>query len=47
MTPARLVIDDCVSVCFLVGMGLVRIGGMISMVDNINRMLDRVSVYLA
>lgn len=30
-----------------VGKGLIRIGGMISQVDNINRILDRVSLYLA
>ncbi len=30
-----------------VGMGRIRIGGMISQVDNINRILDRVSLYLA
>lgn len=30
-----------------VGEGLVRIGGMISQVDNINRILDRVALYLA
>ena len=27
--------------------GGVRIGGMISMIDNINRILDRVALYLA
>lgn len=30
-----------------VGKGMIRIGGMISQVDNINRILDRVSLYLA
>ena len=30
-----------------VGMGQVRIGGMVSQVDNINRILDRVAIYLA
>ena len=30
-----------------VGQGNIRIGGMISQVDNINRILDRVSMYLA
>ena len=30
-----------------VGEGLVRIGGMISQVDNVNRILDRVAMYLA
>ena len=30
-----------------VGLGQVRIGGMISQIDNINRILDRVALYLA
>ena len=30
-----------------VGLGKIKIGGMISQVDNINRILDRVSLYLA
>ncbi len=30
-----------------VGQGLIKIGGMISQVDNVNRILDRVSLYLA
>jgi hypothetical protein len=30
-----------------VGEGLIRIGGMISQVDNVNRILDRVALYLA
>ena len=29
------------------GQGQVRIGGQISMIDNINRILDRVALYLA
>ena len=47
MYVARDLFDGKVNAAVCVGMGLVRIGGMISMVDNINRMLDRVSVYLA
>jgi hypothetical protein len=30
-----------------VGHGKIKIGGMISQVDNMNRILDRVSLYLA
>ena len=30
-----------------VGMGRIKIGGMISQIDNVNRILDRVSLYLA
>ena len=30
-----------------VGEGKIRIGGMISQVDNVNRILDRVALYLA
>jgi len=30
-----------------VGHGKVTIGGMISMIDNMNRILDRVALYLA
>ena len=30
-----------------VGMGQVRVSGMISQVDNVNRILDRVAIYLA
>ena len=36
--------DDAVAA---VGEGKVRIGGMISQIDNVNRILDRVSIYLA
>lgn len=44
---ARDLFDGNVNAVVCVGLGQVRIGGMISMVDNINRILDRVAVYLA
>lgn len=47
MKIARELFDGRVNSVACVGMGLVRIGGMISQVDNVNRILDRVAVYLA
>ena len=47
MHTARDLFDGKVNAVVCVGKGLVRIGGMISQVDNLNRMLDRVAVYLA
>lgn len=47
LTLARQLFDGKVNAVACVGQGLVRIGGMISQVDNINRILDRVSLYLA
>ena len=47
MKNARELFDGKVNAVECVGLGKVRIGGMISMVDNVNRMLDRVSMYLA
>lgn len=44
---ARALFDGEVNAVSAVGLGNVRIGGMISMVDNINRILDRVAYYLA
>ena len=44
---ARELFDGKVNAVAAVGMGQVRIGGMISQIDNINRILDRVSMYLA
>ncbi len=44
---ARALFDGEVNAVACVGEGRVRIGGMISQVDNINRILDRVSLYLA
>lgn len=44
---ARDLFDGRINAIAAVGMGQVRISGMISQVDNINRILDRVSLYLA
>ncbi|MCI9648850.1 hypothetical protein [Oscillibacter sp.] len=47
MRVARDLFDGNLNAIAAVGLGQVRIGGMISQIDNINRILDRVSVYLA
>ena len=47
MELARDLFDGRVNAIAAVGLGQVRIGGMISQIDNINRILDRVAVYLA
>ena len=47
MHLARDLFDGNVNAIAAVGLGQVRIGGMISQIDNINRILDRVAVYLA
>lgn len=47
MHLARQLFDGQVNAIAAVGLGQVRIGGMISQVDNVNRILDRVAVYLA
>ena len=39
--------DGKINAVAAVGEGKVRVGGMISQVDNVNRILDRVSLYLA
>lgn len=39
--------DGKVNAVVCVGQGKVRISGMISQVDNVNRILDRVALYLA
>ncbi len=44
---ARALFDGKINAVVAVGMGKVSVSGMISQVDNINRILDRVSVYLA
>ena len=44
---ARRLFDGEVNSVACIGTGEIRMGGMISMVDNINRILDRVSLYLA
>ena len=46
MELARTLFDGQVNAIAAVGLGQVRIGGMISQIDNINRILDRVAVYL-
>ena len=47
LATARDLFDGKINAVAAVGMGNVRIGGMISAVDNLNRVLDRVSVYLS
>lgn len=47
MRVARDLFDGNINAIAAVGLGQVRIGGMISQIDNINRILDRVAVYLA
>ena len=47
LATARDLFDGRINAVAAVGMGKVRIGGMISQVDNVNRILDRVSYYLA
>ncbi len=44
---ARDLFDGKVNAVASIGLGKVRIGGMISQVDNMNRILDRVALYLA
>ncbi len=44
---ARALFDGKINAVAEVGLGNVRIGGMINAVDNLNRVLDRVSVYLS
>lgn len=44
---ARDLFDGRVNAVAAVGEGKVRVGGMISQVDNVNRILDRVALYLA
>lgn len=44
---ARSLFDGEINAVASIGTGLVRVGGMISQVDNVNRILDRVSLYLA
>ena len=44
---ARALFDGEINAVACIGTGNVRVGGMISQVDNINRILDRVALYLA
>jgi len=46
MHTARDLFDGKINAVASVGQGKVRIGGMISQVDNVNRILDRVALYL-
>ncbi len=43
---ARALFDGKINAVAAVGTGKVRIGGMISQIDNVNRILDRVALYL-
>ena len=45
--PVSDLFDGKVNAVVCVGEGKVRIGGMVSQVDNVNRILDRVALYLA
>lgn len=47
LETARALFDGKINSVAAVGLGKVRIGGMISQIDNVNRILDRVSFYLA
>ena len=43
----RDLFDGKVNAVACIGEGTIKMGGMISMIDNINRILDRVALYLA
>ncbi len=47
MRLARDLFDGNVNAVACIGQGSIIMGGMISMVDNVNRILDRVALYLA
>lgn len=47
LRTARELFDGKINAVAAVGEGRVRVGGMISQMDNINRILDRVALYLA
>ena len=44
---ARDLFDGKVNAVACIGTGGIRMSGMISMIDNVNRILDRVALYLA
>jgi fructose-1-phosphate kinase PfkB-like protein len=44
---ARDLFDGHINAVAAVGLGDVCVGGMISQLDNVNRILDRVALYLA
>ena len=47
MKLARELFDGKVNAVACIGAGTIKMGGMINMVDNVNRILDRVALYLA
>lgn len=47
MDLARALFDGNVNAVACIGEGTITMGGMISMIDNVNRILDRVALYLA
>ncbi len=47
MKLARDLFDGNINAVACIGSGTIKMGGMISMVDNMNRILDRVGLYLA
>ena len=47
LQTARDLFDGKINAVAAVGEGKVRICGMISQIDNVNRILDRVALYLA
>lgn len=47
LATARDLFDGRINAVAAVGLGQIRIGGMISQIDNVNRILDRVAYYLA
>ena len=47
MKLARALFDGKINAVACIGTGDILMGGMISMVDNVNRILDRVALYLA
>ena len=46
MKTARALFDGRVNSVAAIGTGGVRVGGMISQIDNVNRILDRVALYI-
>jgi len=47
MDTARALFDGEINAVASIGTGAVRMAGMISQIDNVNRLLDRVALYLA
>lgn len=46
MKTARALFDGRVNSVAAIGTGGVRVGGMISQIDNVNRIMDRVALYI-